>query len=187
VGNLEALISRQPAASSHKAYAVRLGPEALEVLRDSGFAAFNVANNHVYDGGSRAFEEMIELLGDLPELQIYGTRERPFAEFELSGNRIAIIGSLEPCRSRGPRLFREEGVEGLIRELRNSYSKVFVTPHWAKEGEFAHHPSPGQRLLARRWAQAGADGVFGHHTHTLHGRETSPSITRRETGIRRQP
>ena len=32
-------------------------------------------------------------------------------------------------------------------------------------------PSPRQRKLARRWIDAGADGIFGSHSHVFQGRE----------------
>jgi poly-gamma-glutamate synthesis protein (capsule biosynthesis protein) len=59
----------------------------------------------------------------------------------------------------------------LITSLRSRFSTIVVTPHWGKEGEFASHPSPRQRTLARRWIEAGADAVLGHHPHAIHGRE----------------
>lgn len=172
IGNLEAVISSREETSTGKAYAVRLGPESVEHLKASGFSAFNVANNHVYDAGPQAFDEMLEILEELETVQIFGTTDRPFAELELEGRRVAVIGCVEPCRSRGPRLFREEHVTPLIRSLRDQVSHVFVSPHWGKEGEFAHHPSPRQRRLAEKWIEAGARGVFGHHTHTVHGKES---------------
>ena len=95
----------------------------------------------------------------------------PYAEITLSSKRIAIIGCLEPCRSRGSRLFREENVAGLIRKIRGDFDFIFVTPHWGKEGEYAFHPSPWQRRLAQDWIAKGADGIFGHHSHTIHGYE----------------
>lgn len=143
------------------------------MVANSGFAALNLANNHVYDAGPKAFNKMVDLLRySAPDTQFYGLRDTPFASFQLWDKRLAVIGCLEPCRSRGPKIFREEDVLSLVRKIRGDFDKVFVTPHWGKEGEYAFHPSPRQRKLARRWIEAGVHGIFGHHSHTMHGYET---------------
>lgn len=168
--NLECTVGDAREAS-RKAYVSTTGPEVFEHIRTSPVAAVSVANNHVYDCGSAAFDEMLSRLRDIPGLQVYGTQERPFAEFELGGARVAVVGCLEPCRSRGPRILREESVAELVSELLRTHDHVFVTPHWGKEGEYAHHPSPRQIERAREWIERGARGVLGHHTHTIHGAE----------------
>jgi hypothetical protein len=45
--------------------------------------------------------------------------------------------------------------------------QIVVTPHWGGEGEYTPYPSPTQRTLARNWISGGADGVIGHHSHTI--------------------
>lgn len=172
VANLETVILEQGAALRPKAYSVHLGEDAYGRIERSGVFAFNLANNHVYDAGEPAFLQMLDRLGRLSGPQFYGLRDRPHAVVECGGLSCAVIGCLEPCRARGPALFPQEEVEPLIRRLAREHDRVFVTPHWGKEGELAFHPSPDQRALARRWIQAGADGIFGHHPHTIHGHES---------------
>ena len=48
---------------------------------------------------------------------------------------------------------------------------MYVYPHWGKEEEYTQWPSPRQRKIARRWIDAGADGVFGSHSHVFQGME----------------
>lgn len=170
IANLECVIT-SAAASGGKAHSVVLPHASIEHVAASPFAALSVANNHVLDAGELALDGMLQLLAAHSGAQIYGTRRQPFAELALGEERTAVIGCIEHCRSRGRILFREEHVEHLIRELSGSYSRIYVTPHWGKEGEFAFHPSPQQRRRARRWVDAGAAGVFGHHPHVIHGRE----------------
>lgn len=172
VANLESVIFEPKAALRPKAYSVVLGADAFERIERSGAAAFNVANNHVYDAGAAAFDEMLTRLRRLSGPQFYGLRERPNAVIQVGSVSCAIIGCLEPCRARGPELLPEEAVEALIPTLLEQHGRVYVTPHWGMEGELAFHPSPRQRALARRWIAAGASGVFGHHSHTIHGRES---------------
>lgn len=168
VANLECAITSETVRSV-KAHNVVLPPSAADHLAAMNLAALSVANNHTLDAGSAGLTETLALLRDKVSTQVYGTNETPFAVLDSNGHRCAIVGCLEKCRSRGDRLFAEERVSGLLREITDQYSAVFVTPHWGKEGEFACYPSPRQVRLARQWIDAGAAGVFGHHPHVLHG------------------
>jgi poly-gamma-glutamate synthesis protein (capsule biosynthesis protein) len=68
-------------------------------------------------------------------------------------------------------LLKEENVSSLIEELHGKFDRIYVTHHWGKESEFAFHPSPHQRRRAREWVEKGADGIFGHHSHTVQAYE----------------
>lgn len=169
VGNLECAFADQTQRSL-KAWPSVLPTACMDNLKNCGFAALSLANNHVTDAGDAAFKEMVENSeARFPGIQFFGTRDRPFA---VLSQGTAVIGSLEPCRSRWTGLFREEDVVSLICEIRRAYARVFVYPHWGKEGEYTRYPSPRQRTLARRWIEAGADGVFGSHSHMFQGRES---------------
>jgi len=156
-----------------KANSVVLSPEAVTTIAQGGFAALNLANNHVCDAGKAAFHAMFDMLSSASggATQYYGTCEQPYAELVVGGLRCAVIGCMEPCRSRGRLLFPQEAVCSLIQELGPRFDRIYITPHWGKEGEYAYHPSPAQRRLAQEWANAGAHGVYGHHTHTAQGME----------------
>jgi poly-gamma-glutamate synthesis protein (capsule biosynthesis protein) len=169
VANLECIIG--DAATPLKAHSIVMGEASLDFVRYSGVTAFNLANNHVYDAGAEAFDRMVNRLSTLKSIQFFGLTDRPYAKLDCNGLRIAVIGCLEPCRARGPRLLREEHVVSVISQVRLDADRVYVTPHWGKEGELACHPSPQQMRRAREWIAAGADGVFGHHSHTIHGHE----------------
>lgn len=169
VGNLECAIGDR--ASSPKAHPLVLAPSAIDGIVESPFAALSLANNHAYDAGTDAFSRMIKEIQVRSDIQLYGLRQRPFAVIQEGSLRCAIIGCLERCRARGPAILPEEEVESLIRNIRSEYDRVFVTPHWGKEGEFTPYPSPKQRALAHRWLDSGADAVVGHHSHTVQGRE----------------
>ena len=165
VGNLECVFADSEIASG-KAYVSVLSGGCVENIARGGFAALSLANNHVYDAGESAFVGMRQRLAEkCPGIQFFGTVDKPYAALEDSGRRIAVIGSLEPCRSRGKEIFKEENVEALIKEIRGRFDAVYVYPHWGKEGEYTRWPSPRQRKLARCWIDAGADCVFGSHSH----------------------
>lgn len=169
IGNLECAFT-DGEISSGKAYVSILPAACIEHVAKAGFFALSVANNHVHDAGDKGFNSLVVEL-ERRNIRYFGTRERPFAELKGETKRIATIGCLEPCRSRGARIFRQEDVAALIKNIRGDFDLVFVYPHWGKEGEYTRWPSPVQRKLAKRWIDAGADGVFGSHSHVFQGRE----------------
>ena len=177
IGNLECAFADE-IKDNCKAYSVVLPRCSMGDTRHYGFAALSLANNHVDDAGN--FKETCgELRQSFSEIQFFGTIDNPYATFEIVDRRIFVIGCLEPCRSRGDFIFKQEDVTALIRKLRSSQSQpqpltspsIFVYPHWGKEGEYTRYPAPWQLRLAREWIDAGADGVFGSHSHVPQGRE----------------
>lgn len=168
VSNLECAISGER-SRREKAHSLVLDESAYNVVATSMFSAISVANNHVCDAGEIEFGEMIARLREIQDIQFYGTVDKPFADLAIDGQRVAVLGCLEKCRSRGRRIFPEEGVCSLIGELKRDGYRVVVTPHWGKESELAYAPSPAQQQLARRWTELGASGVVGNHSHTVQG------------------
>ena len=171
IGNLECALA-DCAENGDKAYTSVLPALSICNVNKGGFAALSLANNHVYDAGAAVFVEMRRMLAaTCPNIQFFGTTEKPYAEIVECGRKVAIIGALERCRSRGSDIFKEENVEGLIRDVRGRFDALYVYPHWGKESEYTRWPSPQQQKLARQWIDAGADGVFGSHSHVFQGRE----------------
>lgn len=168
-GNLECAFADGKVAND-KAYSSVLSTACLDNIASAGSAALSVANNHSYDAGGQSFRALLTEL-ERHAIVYFGTHDRPYAELVDGKRRIAVIGCLEPCRSRGQRIFRQEDVSALVQKIRGDFDLVFVYPHWGKEGEYTYWPSPAQRKLAKRWIDAGADGVFGSHSHVFQGRE----------------
>lgn len=171
VGNIECVLA-DDVVSSGKAYTSVLPMKCIDNVIHSQFSALSLANNHVYDAGVAAYKLFKRrLVAECKDIQFFGIKDRPFAELKIGGERIAVIGCLEPCRSRGADIFRQEDVTKLICEIKGRFDKIYVYPHWGKEGEYTRWPSPCLRKLARRWIDAGAEGLFGSHSHVFQGRE----------------
>lgn len=171
VSNLECAVSDSNDGHADKAYPVIYAPADLQRLQAYPFSVVSIANNHIGDAGAKGLALLDAGLRQLPGVAVAGTAAEPVVIRDHAGLKVAIIASLEPCRARPASVVREDQVEGLIRSVRNRVDRVFVTPHWGKEGEYALFHSPAQRQLARRWIAAGADAVLGHHSHTVHGME----------------
>lgn len=175
VANLECAFTDDEIVSE-KAYSSVLPRSCIGNIPFEGLAALSVANNHVNDVGNFR-KTYAELTRRFPSIQFFGAIDKPFARFEHSNIRTLVIACLEPCRSRGDFIFKQEDVTALIRKLRFSQPQpptstlIFVYPHWGKEGEYTRYPAPWQLRLAREWIDAGANGVFGSHSHVPQGRE----------------
>lgn len=165
VGNLECAFC-DIKANSWKSYTSVLPCKNMDFIKEINFSALSLANNHTYDAGN--FEEFYKKLEtEYPNIQFFGTIEKPYVVIE----EVAIIGCLEKNRSRGENIFPEESVLSLIKKIKSKFSKVYIYPHWGKEGEYTHYPSPRQQKLAHKWIDAGASGVFGSHSHVFQGKE----------------
>jgi len=171
IANFECAIAENFNNGKNKAYPVIFKPSAIDAINNISFSALNIANNHVYDAGDEGFSTLQSSLKQFNKIQTFGTIESPWSSINIGDKKCAIIGSLEPCRSRGKKIFPQENVKKLILELKSRYDYIIVTPHWGKEAEYALYPSPAQRGLARQWIHAGASAVLGHHSHTVHGYE----------------
>ena len=169
VGNLECTFSDN-GITSGKAYTSVLPTACIDHVVAARFGALSIANNHAYDAGDKCFDSLVAEL-ERRNILYFGTRDKPFVEWAVGTKRVVVIGCLEPCRSRGPKIFRQEDVAALVQKIRGDFDLVFIYPHWGKEGEYTRWPSPAQRKLAKRWIDAGADGVFGSHSHVFQGRE----------------
>ena len=169
INNLECAFS-DIGVKSGKAYESILPTVYIENIVAAGISALSVANNHVYDAGQNSFELMMDGL-KRRGLWYFGICEKPFVELSDGRKKIAVIGCLEPCRSRREKIFKQEDVASLVKRIRGEFDRVYVYPHWGKEGEYTRYPSPMQRRLAYSWIDDGADGVFGSHSHVFQGRE----------------
>jgi len=171
VANFECAVSDQQDERAAKAWPIVFEPDVLQRLSAYPFAYLSIANNHVGDAGEHGFNLLVDGLRSQPGFMLGGLSDEPCQILEVDGLKVALIASLEPCRARRPEILRQEDVEAVIRKVRPDVDRVFVLPHWGKEGEYALFPAPSQRSLAKAWIAAGADGVFGHHSHTMHGSE----------------
>jgi hypothetical protein len=153
-----------------KAYSVDIEESQFKNILSINPAAVNLANNHVFDCGKKGFEKLVSLLSDR-SIDVFGLASKPHSSFWINGLHCAVVGCQEASRNRQKELFPEEKVLSHVKNIRHKYDKIYVTPHWGKEGEYTHYPSPGQRKLAERWIDEGVDGVFGHHSHVFQGME----------------
>ncbi len=177
LGNLESPLTARPKVSPAKC-TLRGAPRAIDTLQHARFDFVSVANNHMMDFGPDGLAETCDKL-DAAGIAYAGAgnhRRAACSPAVLTRNGLAI-GLLAYCdvdqdsalyadeRSPGVAPARLDSCLRQICELRPHVDWLIIQLHWGQE--MAQLPSPQQRDWARRFADAGADLVLGHHPHVL--------------------
>jgi len=162
-----------------KTFSFRCDPDALEGARRAGVEVASLANNHGFDQGAEGLLDSIRNMGRADILPLGAGASEAEADapryVELKGWRIGLVGvgevidpdyqvaeGDEPGTAVGhdfPRALRS------IREAEAEADLVIVVIHWGVELDT--QPRAYQVEEAHRMIDAGADVIFGHHSHRL--------------------
>ena len=183
VGNLETPFTARGVPAENKQYVFKAPPEYAAALRDAGFDALSLANNHILDQGLEGLEDTIVLLKEAG-LSFMGAGQNEKEAFapamlERNGITVALIGLSrvvpEVSKKAGPKspgvaeAYDTTRAIAAIREADEKADVVVVYMHWGLERK--DHPEPYQREMGRAFIDAGADLVVGCHPHVLQGFE----------------
>lgn len=156
-------------------------------LRDSGFLAFGLANNHAMDYGPDGISQTIALLNKAKVAYAGAglTEDAAYKPLLFDGKvKIAVLPFLafQTPKAQFKCWPAEEGagvavckseitwMKERIAEARNAGSAfVIAFLHWGEEKK--QLPNVYQVSLGRKWIDAGADMVIGAHPHVLQGAE----------------
>jgi len=179
IGNLESAIGEGFAFDEDK---IKKGSniiysknDDIRRIKEIGIDVVSIANNHVTDLGLDGLLNTINILDQNNILHFGAGRNKQEADapavIEIKGKEIAIMGFYDTTVAPHPASEHFWGVstsDNLIERIekaRESYDYVFVLPHWGFE--HIYRPLPGDKKLAIRIIEAGADGVIGSHPHRI--------------------
>jgi hypothetical protein len=177
--NLESPLSDQGSPIAKVGPHLRGRPEFARLLKEWGFAAVSLANNHVMDFGASALRETLEVCAEA-DLGVFGAGSDAAAaecahRVEIRGQRISFIaGAEEEFSIAGKNRWGAASLDPvsmyyrIIRE-RDWADWVIVVFHGGNE--YYALPRPGLQKLCRFLVSAGADVVVGHHPHVPGGYE----------------
>ena len=176
LGNLECVLSPVGKGSTRlRRDQMRGSPEYALCLRDAGFTALAVANNHSMQHGADAFERTVHYLksAGIDCIGLRGTNGwccAPIVQTTRSGLRIGLLGYCWRPRQydQTQPLYAEGDVDAVaedVKRLRASSDAVVVSLHWGEE--FVEVPSQPEVAAARRLIEAGASILVGHHPHVM--------------------
>jgi hypothetical protein len=182
IGNLECPLLEQGTSIPGKC-SLRGSTAWAHALRRYGIGMVSLANNHSMDYGE---EGLASTIAALDAAGIVHVGAGPSAAAARAGRLLTIRGRTVALLARtavfvaaptaasdtagGVALLDEEETLRAIIELRARADVVILLIHWGVE-EYLY-PSPGQRRLAAKLAEAGVDAVVGHHPHVIQGWES---------------
>jgi poly-gamma-glutamate capsule biosynthesis protein CapA/YwtB (metallophosphatase superfamily) len=163
VANLEGPFAEKRIATS-KTIAFRFDPKNIEGLIKYGFNAFNLANNHSYDMGSKNVYFTHDILAN-NGIAWFGDElnEGPMYTWTTttkSGEKIAFLGLHNTYHELDLKKVAEAlSVAG------SSTDYTIVNVHWGEE--YRIFSTKKQQDLAHWLIDNGADAIVGHHPHVI--------------------
>lgn len=179
VGNLEGTFTDR-GTRQDKVYAFRAPPALASGLREAGFGAVSLANNHALDFGAVGLADTRAAL-DAAGVAHFGAgasgdEASRALVLEAGGARVALLGFSAVASSAfaeggrpGVARAEAEAVAAAVAEAAADADFVVVCLHFGRE--YDPRPTERQRALARAAADAGASIVAGAHAHVLQPRE----------------
>jgi len=178
LGNLEGALTNYSktlkVTGTGRSYAFRFPPRYAKLLKDTGFTALNVANNHARDFGEQGFADTGDNLRQAG-IAVVGLKGQ-FATLQVKGLRVALVGfGFYPHQNMVQDLAT---ASQLIAQAKAQSDYVVVTFHGGAEGDDAvFHGNSNEIFLgedrgnavafSRAVIDAGADLVVGHGPHVL--------------------
>jgi len=184
IANSEFTVSNRGTALPNKMYTFRAKKERLSIYDEMGVDMVTLANNHVYDYGVDAFNDMLDSFNEykIPHIGAGHNIEeakKPYY-FIINGYKIAFVSAsraekniMTPGASIDSggvfRCYDPTDMINLIKELKSNSDYVIPIIHFGREN--SHELEEEQVSSAHAYIDAGADMVVGHHAHTLQGVE----------------
>ena len=182
--NSEFTVSKRGAPIKGKQYTFRAKPERLNIYYEMGVDMVTLANNHVYDYGSVAFNDMLDAFKEYKIPYIGAGKNLSEASreyyFIVNGYKIAFINGsrAEKYRLTPGATKNSEGIflcydttnmVNKIKEVRKNSDYVITIVHYGREN--SHELEKEQIESSYEYIDVGSDVIVGHHAHTLQGVE----------------
>lgn len=184
-GNLEHPISDRGSKLPGKGICLRAEPKMVNVLNEAGFDVVSLANNHILDYDSEALLDTFDIL-DKNKIGYIGAGKnieearKPYV-INTQGKTIGFLGYDEfyhyyYSTSYKRRFMATESVPGTaplkeeqiiedIKKAKKNIDILAISLHWGIEE--SNNIANGQRELAHRLIDNGADIILGHHPHVI--------------------
>ena len=182
--NNEFTYSDQGAPLEGKAYTFRADPKRVDVLKQVGVDAVNLANNHVYDYGQVAMLDTFATL-EAAGIDYFGAGvniERAmkplYVDFDnlrvsfVSASRAEKIKMTPQATEDTPGILRCYDTalfDRAISEAKANSDICIAVVHWGTE--YSTELEAVQIETAKEYVAAGADIIIGAHSHCLQGLE----------------
>ena len=184
VANSEFTISDRGEKMPGKYYTFRASPKRIPIYDEMGVDLLTLANNHVYDFGEIAFNDMLDSLNEYKMPYIGAGKniseaKKPYY-FIINGYKIAFVNATraekiiltpEATENSGGvfRCYDPEPFKDVINDIKKDSDYVIALIHWGRED--SHDLEQVQIDTSKIYLDAGADIIIGSHAHVLQGIE----------------
>ena len=183
MANQEFPFSDRGTPAPDKQFTFRVPPERVSMMHELGIDIVTIANNHTLDYGTDALVDTCTTLENagIPYVGAGANMDRAkqLETIEVRGRTIGFLAASRVypdtswvANSKKPGMVSGYDPSILLKEIEAAgeycdYLVVYM--HWGIERD--EKPQEYQRVLAKRYIDAGADLVIGSHPHVLQGIE----------------
>lgn len=184
IANSEFTVSNRGTKTPGKYYTFRAKPERLAIYEDMGVDLVTLANNHVYDFGPLAFNDMLDSFKAIKMPYVGAGKnldeaKKPYYLTLPNGYRVAFVNATRAEKwgidtpgataTTGGVLLCYDPAEFIdtIKVAKANSDYVVAIIHWGTEG--SHRLEQVQKTTAQDYLNAGADIIVGGHAHALQG------------------
>ena len=147
----------------------------IKILKNAGFNILSIANNHIMQHGSEAFNQTVDTVCE-SGIDVVGLADnnRSVPKFISSnGLKICFLSySLRPEKYNRDPLYSQFNKSDVVEDINRNKKKsdlLVLSLHWGDE--FVKYPSSEQIELAHDLIDSGVDLILGHHSHMIQGIE----------------
>jgi poly-gamma-glutamate synthesis protein (capsule biosynthesis protein) len=163
LGNFEGAVGSMDDCAPPKDLCFAVSPRLVPLMREAGFTALGVANNHSGDLGAAGRQATRAAL-ETAELAAAGLDQPVF--FRLGPHTVGLVSlSLVPGRDGVVDAVPSWQAARALRLARALSDFVVVSVHWGKE--LADWVTPEQETQAKWLVAHGADVIAGAHPHVI--------------------
>lgn len=167
-----------------KMYTFRAKPERVKIFQQLGTDIVSLANNHVFDYGTDAFNDTMETLKNQNISYVGGGNNAEEARkpvyYIVNGMKIGYISAsmaekvryTQEATETQPGIFRMydyEPLKEIIQKMSGQCDYVIAYLHWGTED--SKYYEQYQHDIAEELIDCGADAIIGGHPHVLQGFE----------------
>lgn len=187
IGNMESMVAPSAPYTLEREHVnarphLNAPPSLLSAIRGAGFDAVSNAQNHVYDAGTQGVYETLDNMNRHQLMHtgafVSSTDER-YLLVDIGGIRVGIVAYLDGARQRMKKanftkrgretmfpIFDEERIRADIQAVKEAGAEFVLSYcHWGRE--YTDSLTDRQKGFAQMVADAGADYIFGAHSHCI--------------------
>lgn len=181
VSNLECVLLKEELIENNTDhFSTKLGANRAfaQELKDYGFIAMSLANNHTFDYGYTGLASTIETLTNNDILCFGAGKDKDEAHtpsiIELCGKKVGLLGfsftNAATQRSPGVAyLYDEDQVLDCIQKTKSCVDFVIAMPHTGIE--MYQYPLERDRKIYKKMVDAGVDLIAGNQSHCVQVQE----------------